>query len=254
MSQVAADLRPRRPAARLGHSLPHVLRALPWTQVALVTAAIVTYFSARGITASDPAPAHAHAEDVVAFERWAHLYHEPALQERVVGSPWVVDLLNWVYIWGHWPVLIGTLLWIVRTHPEGYRLLRNALFVSGAIGLVVFITYPVAPPRLMDLGLVDTVSEQSQAYRVLQPPSFTNQYAAVPSLHVGWNLLVGIVIVRYAKHRLARAFGWLSPVAMTIAVVLTANHYIVDAILGSLVALVGLLVATRLAQRARPSP
>ena len=254
MSQVAADFpRPSRPAPRREHHHHGRLRALPWTQVALVTAAIVTYFSARGVTQSDPGPALRHAEDVVAFERWAHLYREPQLQELVIDRPWAVDLLNWIYIWGHWPVLIATLVWVVRSHPEAYRLLRNALFISGAIGLVIFISYPVAPPRLVDLGLVDTVSEQSHAYRVLQPPSFTNQYAAVPSLHVGWNLLVGIFIVRHARHRLARAFGWLSPIAMTIAVVLTANHYVIDAILGSIVALVGLLVATRLARRA-PDP
>ena len=82
--------------------------------------------------------------------------------------------------------------------PARFLRLRNAMMVSGAIGLIVFASYPVAPPRLRGLGLVDTVTSSSTAYRVLQPPAFVNQYAAMPSLHSGWDLLVGIAIVTAA--------------------------------------------------------
>jgi hypothetical protein len=120
------------------------------------------------------------------------------------------------------------------------------MLVSGIIGVCIFVLFPVAPPRLAELGLVDTVTLHSHAYRVLQPPTFVNQYAAVPSLHVGWNLLIGIFIYRCASRPAVRALGILSPVAMTAAVVLTANHYLVDAVLGAVVALTGLAVAARL--------
>jgi hypothetical protein len=212
-------------------------------QVGLVAAAICAYFGARGLAESDPDRAVAHAQAVVGFEERAHLHEEPALQQLVIGHSRIVDVLNWIYIWGHWPVIIAVLIWLLRRHPDRYRVMRNALFVSGAIGIVIFVLYPVAPPRLAGLGLVDTVTAQSHAYRVLQPPAFVNQYAAIPSLHVGWDLLVGLFVFRYAGRRAVRAVGLLTPLAMTAAVVLTANHYLIDAVLGAAVALLGLAAA-----------
>jgi hypothetical protein len=217
-------------------------------QVGLVVAAVVAYFTARGLTESDPTRALKHAQAVVDFEQRHHLHDELALQKLVIGHGNVIDVLNWIYIWGHWPVIVAVLIWLLRTHPVPYQVLRNAIFISGAIGIVVFALYPVAPPRLAGIGLVDTVTAQSHAYRVLQPPAFVNQYAAIPSLHVGWDLLVGIFVFRYARRRIARMVGVLTPIAMTASVVLTANHFVIDALLGGLVALVGLAVATMLSR------
>jgi hypothetical protein len=212
-------------------------------QAGLVAAAIVAYVGARGLTEADPSRALKHAQAVVDWEQRHHLHEELALQKLVIGHGRVIDVLNWIYIWGHWPVIIAVLVWLLRAHPEPYRLLRNAIFISGAIGIAVFVLYPVAPPRLAGIGLVDTVTEQSHAYRVLQPPAFVNQYAAIPSLHVGWDLLVGIFVFHYARRRVARLFGLLTPVAMTTSVVLTANHFVIDAALGAMVALIGLAAA-----------
>jgi hypothetical protein len=237
LCDVAAVAPPRVPA-QAGRDL----RGLA-TQVGLVATAVVAYFSARGLTEADPARALRHADAVIGWEQRHHLHDELALQQLVIGHGRLIDVLNWIYIWGHWPVIVAVLVWMLRTHPESYRLLRNAIFFSGAIGIVVFVLYPVAPPRLAVIGLVDTVTTQSHAYRVLQPPAFVNQYAAIPSLHVGWDLLVGIFVFRYARRRTARAFGALIPIAMTTAVVLTANHFVIDAALGALVALIGLGVA-----------
>jgi hypothetical protein len=117
------------------------------------------------------------------------------------------------------------------------------MFVSGGIGLFVFALYPVAPPRLTALGYVDTVTERSEAYRVLQPPAFVNPYAAMPSLHVGWDLLVGLAVASAAGTVLLRWVGRMMPVLMFAAVVLTANHYLVDGVAGAALALLGLAVA-----------
>jgi hypothetical protein len=236
-----------RDAARRGRDL----RGLA-AQVVLVAAAIVAYFTARGLTEADPTRAIRHANAVIGWEQRHHLHDELALQKLVIGHGRVIDVLNWIYIWGHWPVIVAVLVWLLRTHPEPYKLLRNAIFISGAIGIVVFVLYPVAPPRLAGIGLVDTVTTQSHSYRVLQPPAFVNQYAAIPSLHVGWDLLVGIFVFRYARRKVARAFGVLTPIAMTTAVVLTANHFVIDAALGAVVALVGLGLAFMLTHHRRP--
>ena len=230
--------------ARSRHDLRNAL-----AQVGALVAAFVAYFGARGLSEADPSKAIEHAQAVVEFEKRLGMHGEAALQELVLGHPNVIDVLNWIYIWGHWPVIIGVLLWLLNNHPEPYRVLRNALFVSGAIGIVVFVLYPVAPPRLAGLGLVDTITTQSHSYRVLQPPAFVNQYAAIPSLHVGWDLLMGIFIFRYARRRVLRVVGALTPLAMTASVVLTANHFVIDAVLGALVAMIGLSAAVLMSRR-----
>jgi len=127
--------------------------------------------------------------------------------------------------------------------------LRNAMVASGLMGLCVYTTYPVAPPRLADMGLVDTITEQSSSYRVLQPPAFVNQYAAMPSLHVGWDLLVGLALVAAAGSLAVRTVGRLMPVVMAAATVLTANHYVLDVLVGALFGLAGWAVALRLERR-----
>lgn len=212
-------------------------------QLGLVAGAILLYFAVRGQTEGGRALAVAHGFDVVAFERRLGLDVEAGLQSLILPHHWAVTLMNWVYIWGHWPVIAATLVWLYRTRRFDYLLLRNALFLSGAIGLAIFVSYPVAPPRLLPAGYVDTVTELSTSYRVLQPPSLVNKYAALPSLHVGWNLLIGLAVLRTRAGRWSTVFGVLSPVAMVAAVVLTGNHYVVDAILGSAVALTGLALS-----------
>jgi hypothetical protein len=108
---------------------------------------------------------------------------------------------------------------------------------------VIFAVFPVAPPRLADVGFVDTVTLHSNSYRVLQPPGLVNQFAAVPSLHFGWNLLIGIVLFTRGHTVVARAAGLAVPPVMFMAIVLTANHYIIDAVLGGMVSLAGLAIA-----------
>jgi hypothetical protein len=206
----------------------------------LVVAAALVYFAVRGLTEGNVSEAVARGDAVLRFEQALGIAIEESLQNAVLGSQVLTTLSNWVYIWLHWPVIALTLIWLHRSHRQGYVLLRNAMFVSGAIGLVIFASFPVAPPRHLPDQFVDTVTELSRSYRVLQPPQLINEYAAVPSLHVGWNLLIGIFLVRYGRHAAVRAFGVISPVLMAVAVVTTANHYVIDGVLGSAVALLGL--------------
>ncbi|MGH8868884.1 MAG: phosphatase PAP2 family protein [Actinomycetes bacterium] len=222
----------------------------PLRELLIVLAGIGFYFGGRGITESAYAPALDHARDVVAFEKTLGIYWEPTVQGLIDGSTWAVDAMNWVYIWGHWPVIAATLVWLVLRHPKVYRRTRNAMIVSGGIGMVIFVIYPLAPPRLAHLDLLDTVTLHSHAYRVLQPPGFTNQFAAMPSLHFGWDLLMGIALVTAAGHWLLRLVGYVLPLLMAAAVVLTANHYLVDVVAGGALALVGLYVATRIERKA----
>ncbi len=168
---------------------------------------IFVYFRIRGLTASRPDVALAHARDIVALEHRLGIDVEGILQAPVVDSAKLSAVANWVYIYGHWPVIVVTMVWTVWRHHDVFLRLRDAMLVSGALGMAVFVSYPVAPPRLAGLGLVDTVTEQSHAYRILQPPQFVNQYAAMPSLHAGWDLLVGIADLHRGERPAAQGGG-----------------------------------------------
>jgi len=215
----------------------------------LIAGAILAYFGIRNLTAGSPDPAFDNAERLIAFQERIGIDWEDELQSLVIDHGLLIDVANWVYIWGHWPVILSTAVVLFALRRGRYVLLRNALFVSGAIGFLFFALFPVAPPRYLELGLVDTVTERSYAYRALQPPGLTNQYAAFPSLHAGWNLLVGIALFLSFSRPVVRAFALAMPLAMALAVVVTANHFVIDVAAGVAVVLVGLGAAVVMARR-----
>jgi hypothetical protein len=215
-------------------------------EAVLIAGAMLLYFGIRNVTAGSAPRAAANAMTLLDIERELRLAWESAVQGAIVKHDALVDLANWVYIWGHWPVILGTAVVLYLTRRADYRRLRNAVFVSGALSFLLFALLPVTPPRLLDLGLVDTVTEQSRAYRTLQPPGLTNQFAAFPSLHFGWNLLVGITLFGVAQSRALRAFAVILPVAMGLAVVATANHFVIDVVAGAVIVLYAHWVALRL--------
>lgn len=224
--------------------LPRLAFAFGQAGVSLCGAFI--YFRVRGLTESSAGLARDHAHDILRLEQWLGIDLEGDLQALVAPSQRVQTFANWVYIWGHWPAIILTMLWLVWHHRVVFLRLRDAMMISGALGMLIFVSYPVAPPRLAGLGLTDTVSDQSQAYRVLQPPAFVNQYAAMPSLHSGWDLLVGLAIISAASSVTLKVVGFAMPVLMAFAVVATANHYLVDVVAGIALVLVGHAIARRL--------
>lgn len=242
----APERRPALPVRRPG------LRGLAF-QVLLVALFALAYFGIRGITQGNEDTALHNAGRLVDLEHALGMAWEPAIQDAVIRHANLVALANWVYIYGHWPVIVTSLVILYLRCPPRYYLLRNAIVISGLLGMVVFALLPMAPPRFGVIDVVDTVSERSQGYRALQPPALTNPYAAMPSLHFGWNLLVGIVLWRTSPRRIVRVLAVLSPVAMAWAVITTGNHYVLDVVCGGVVALTGLLAALVLDRvRARP--
>ena len=153
--------------------------------------------------------------------------------------------MNWVYFWGHMPLVILLAVWLYIWHRRAYRLTRNAFLASGAIAVVIYGLYPVAPPRLIPFaGFIDTMAAFDRVgYNAQEAEAWVNEYAAVPSLHFGWSMLLGVVVAVVGKHPLAWAFGAIWPAAMFFSVVLTGNHFIVDAVAGAVVSFAGLGVA-----------
>jgi len=203
---------------------------LPWitAQVLVVLAGALTYFLVRGATEASAGLARAHAAHLLDLERALHVDVEARFQSAVESSETVETLGNWIYIWGHWPVLIATMVWLVSRHRPQFLPLRDAMLISGFLGMLVFVSYPVAPPRLMP-GYVDTVTESSDAYRYLQPPPMVNQYAAMPSLHVGWAVLIFYVVASTGPRLVGVLAGIYAATTLTV-VVITANHWWLDGI------------------------
>lgn len=218
-------------------------------QALLVGLAVLGYFGVRGLTEGDVAGANRNAEQVLRLENVLGIDLELSIQEAVLGNELLVNLANWIYIWGHWPVVIATLVWLAVTRRADYLELRNAMFISGAIGLVIYTSYAVSPPRLFGVEYIDTVTERSLSYRILQPPGLVNKYAAVPSLHFGWNLLVGLSWLKVSTTRLGTVAAIAMPAGMAFAVVATANHWTFDVIAGGIVALAGLVIAKAVGRR-----
>ena len=215
-------------------------------ELATFVAAYLTYFGVRAGTEGAPWRAFDNAVALFRLEADLGLDWEGAVQSAVLRSQFLIDTANAVYIYGHWPVLIAAGVLLFRYRPRSYYRLRNVCLLTGLVGLVVFALFPVAPPRLTDLPVVDTITRDSEGYRQLLPPALVNQYAAMPSFHVGWNLVVGLVVFQATRNRLLRTFAVVMPAAMAFAVVATANHFVFDVVAGVAIVLVAFAIVRRL--------
>jgi membrane-associated phospholipid phosphatase len=234
--------------------VPAVTRAVRFVnkigvvELLIMGVAFVLYYLVRGFVVERTFEATSRAIRVVELERSLGLWvWETKLQAWVMSSHVLVQLFNGIYVYAHFPLIIVIGLWLFFFHRQRYVLLRNAFLISGGIGLIIFNLLPTAPPRLLPWPLsdqvVDTMFAFSRVNYDIQPAAFVNHYAAMPSLHFGWNLLLGIGIIWTVRHSLGVAFGVIMPAAMCLAVVVTGNHFILDVLAGTVVALIGLGLA-----------
>ena len=216
-------------------------------EVLLIALVLPLYYLVRGIAHTQVDDAVQRGVDIIRLERSLGIFWEVELQSWALSYDWMVKLLNWFYLYGHLPVIGALALWLYFWHRPQYLLMRNAFLLSGAIALIFYVNFPTAPPRLLpealNPGFVDTLVQQYQQSRPLTPSWFVNEYAAFPSMHIGWNLLVAIAIWMASRNIFVRAFAVLMPAAMLTDIVLTANHYILDAVAGFGVMMIGLGIA-----------
>ena len=203
--------------------------------------AYLLYYVVRSHAAERTADAFVNAGHVIRLERDLGIFKELSLQAAALPSEAAMHLFNVIYFYGHFPLIIVVGAYLFWKHPPVYSLIRNAFLASGAVALVVFVLFPVAPPRLIGAGFIDTL-HYTLALTYDKSPG-VNEFAAVPSMHVGWNLLLALGLFMAFKHPLARGAALLLPPAMILATVFTGNHYLVDAPLGIMAALLGLLIA-----------
>ncbi|HXG36963.1 MAG TPA: phosphatase PAP2 family protein [Dehalococcoidia bacterium] len=213
--------------------------------LALIIVAFIFYYLVRGSVVERAPEATSRAIRLVELEQQLGLFWEKQLQSWAMSSDLLIRIANWIYVYAHFPLIVGIGLALFFFQRKRYILYRNAFLVAGGIGLIFFNWLPMAPPRLLPwpYGLVDTMAAFSRVNYDMQPAAFVNQYGALPSVHFAWNMLLGMAVFGMSRNLLLKAFGVVMPLGMAWAIVVTANHFILDIILGAVVGLVGLAVA-----------
>ncbi|HWC87958.1 MAG TPA: phosphatase PAP2 family protein [Solirubrobacteraceae bacterium] len=224
-------------------------------QFLLFGAAYALYQVVRGLVdANDVAKASWNATKIIDFERTLHVFVEPNIQTWTANVRWLMDGADWIYLNAHYVVTIGVLLYLYSRRHASFCFVRNAFMVAMAIALVGYAVYPTAPPRLMpEWGFTDSI-RQFTGFTIEDHSvkSLLNLYAAVPSIHVCFAILVGWPMAKLVRPPWLKLPWLLYPLLVTFAVVATGNHYLTDAFLGAVTAGVSMLIADRLLARARP--
>ena len=213
-------------------------------ELGLVAIAFLLYFLVRGAVVDRHDEALRNANHIIDLERRLGIFWEPRLQEMVLARQLLIDLFNFIYFWLDFPLIVAVGLWLYFARRHEYTIARDALLLSGAIALVIYNLFPVMPPRLMPSGeFVGTIEKYNElSYQAQSLRAFVNPYAAVPSLHFGWAMIIGGAMF-LVRNPLVRGFGLLLPWAQLAAIVFTANHFIFDAFVGCAVCLAGLVLA-----------
>ena len=215
-------------------------------EVATLIALYAIYEIVRGQGHATVSVAREHTHWIVDLERSLHVFGERAVQHAVDTIPAVPTLLGVAYIVLHFVGTTTFLVWVYRSHRERFALVRNTIIGATAIALVLYVLFPVAPPRLAQLGFADTVSHDAKVnLSSTLLSNLYNPFAAVPSLHFGYALLVGVTVATVARRRAVRVVGAVYPAVMLLVIVATGNHFFFDAAAGALAIGAGYLIASR---------
>ena len=233
----------RRPAARRATTMTAAQRTSFWRgflqrngirELANIAVITLAYFVTRGIIRGREGDAFANAYTLIAMERSLGIYHELAIQQFALRYDWLIGFVNNYYLYGHLPLLIAVAAWLFWWRPTYYSWIRNAFILSAAIGLLIYVSVPMAPPRFLP-GYVDTMKVYGFDVDGSAAGPLYNPYAAMPSLHTGWAVLSGFAIFVASRRWWNKVLGVVLPSLMVVSVVLTGNHYFLDAVVGTAV-------------------
>ena len=224
-------------------------------QLSLFVIADILYETVRGVAESNPAAAFANARAIVDFEQSTGLFFEQGLQAWAMGQRVLIDMANFMYVNSHFVMTTGALVWLYLRHNDRFYFVRNMFMVAMGLALVGYVLMPTAPPRFFpELGFVDTI-----AYYVnVKHDSglvalFFNPYAAVPSMHVAFALMVSVPALLVVRNRVAKVLWSVYPLLVTFVVLVTGNHWFMDAVAGAFVAGTSALIAKHVLSRIWPA-
>ena len=248
----SADGRRRFP--KIGPVLPARMRPanrpMIWLEIALIAISYYVYTLTRLAAPSHMSGAENRGWAILHFEHYLGINFEHTVNHALFHVKWLIFGMNVYYATLHFIVPIAVLVWVYWKFPDRYRALRTVMFAMTGLALIGFFFYSLAPPRLLhDGGFIDT-------FKLLNPwgqtaatsdggvagVSGTNEYAAMPSLHIGWSTWCAIAIAQLARRNWVKALGIAYPFVTFAVIISTANHYVLDAAGGLLVLALGFLV------------
>jgi hypothetical protein len=243
-------------ARLLPHGWLDVLR-----QLALLGLAYLAYTIVRGLVEGRAGAAFQHARDVISFERTLHFFVEPSIQGWATGSHLLMTTASWVYLNAQTSVTLGALVYLYVVHNRNFYFVRNMFLVAMVLALTAYYVFPTAPPRFLpEWGFIDSVSDFTRVKvsnattlgSSVNTSNLVNLYAAVPSMHVAFSLMVAWPLATLSRWRIVRVLWALYPLLITFVIIVTANHFLSDAMLGAVTAGLSALTARGLA-RWRPA-
>ena len=219
-------------------------------ELVLFVSAYLIYQAARVAIRGDATDALDNARHVFDAQQRLGLGVEKAVQDALLGTPWLA-MLDWVYLGAQTVVLIAGVVFVYRTSPRVYRMLRTTLLTTWVVALPVSAWFPTAPPRLANLGFVDAVSTDTPIRLAAGSTTMLfNPYSAVPSLHVGFAVALGIAVFASAHSLPLRLAGLAWGPLVALAVLATGNHFVFDIAAGLILTALGFGYAHRREARA----
>ena len=217
-------------------------------QIGVFLFAYLVYSAARWVTIGELDVAQANADWIMDLEHQLGVASEASVQGALTGT-WALWLLNHLYLAAQLVVLPGALIFLFRRSRPLYLRLRNTILATWVLSIPVYAAFPVAPPRLADSGLVDTITSQTGiSLDSSLTTSFYNELAAVPSLHVGFAVVIGIAMAAAVSNRIAKALWLMWGPVIGLAVVATGNHYVFDIAAGVVAAGLGYALGAAIAR------
>jgi membrane-associated phospholipid phosphatase len=222
-------------------------------QLALFAGAYYIYRIVRGFIDGQAGLAFENARALVDIERSLGLFFEPSLQAWTKGEEWLLLFANWMYVNSHFVVTTTFLIWLYLARNHAYYFVRNMFMVAMGLALVGYTVFPTAPPRFLpEWGFTDTVANFVGEAAENSANVLYNPFAAVPSMHVAFALMIAVTGVRICRSAATRALWALYPLLVLLVVIVTANHFWLDAAAGVLVAALAALIAQRMLALIRP--
>jgi hypothetical protein len=235
VDEAAAPEAARKPGGAILRTLRSPRRPRIWFEILLIAVSYWLYSLVRNAVPEQRAAALRNADWIWSAERAVGLAFEETVNQAVNSVTWLIVSMNYYYATLHFVVTIGVLVWLFRRHPGRYAPTRLILFLTTGVALLGYYLFPLAPPRLMNgAAFIDTVLLH-QTWGSMASADFknmSNQYAAMPSMHIGWSLWCGLTLFALASAPWSRILGLLYPVVTLVVIVATANHFWLDAVGG----------------------
>ena len=207
-------------------------------QVLIMFACYAAYDVSRALAQGREAVALANGVFFMNLEKALGIWWEPWIQGRVSAVEPLMTLLVWIYQYAHLPIIIGAMVWVFTQRRGAWVLYRNWFLAMNFVAVFVFALLPTAPPRMIfTSGVADINFLHGVRTAILENGLLANPFAAMPSLHFGYALFIGIMLYALARGRWTRYLGFFYAAVVLVAIVATGNHFIVDAVAGALVAL-----------------